>query len=627
MNKRKASIWLSALLVVSMLAGCSGSQPAPVLVQAAPGTGSTSSGVSTGTTAVVTTGTQSGTASVDAGATSAAAVAASNDDDHDSAEDYVWDESRATRIVLDGSAITIDGDGVIVDGSKATITSAGTYVISGTLDDGQIIVNATDQDLVRLVLSGADIHSSTGAAIQVAAADEVVILLVGDTENSLSDGESRVAASADEDEPNAAIYSMADLTLAGDGALTVDGNYRDGIVSKDGLILAGGTITVRAQDDGIRGKDYVVVKDGEITITAGGDGLKSDNEEDPTRGYIWMQGGLVNITSAGDAIAAKTDVLVTGGELDLTAGGGNNGRIAADASAKGIKAVVSVNIDGGTLTVDSADDAIHSNGSITINGGTFVLSSGDDAIHADATLLVNGGQLTIDDSYEGLESAVITVNAGDIHLTASDDGINVSGGGDASGMTAGPGRGGGPGGDMVAYSANNWLYVNGGYIVVNAAGDGIDANGNIEMTGGVVIVNGPTEQMNGALDCVGSFNVNGGLLIAVGSSGMAESPDATSSQYSLLLNLNGTLQAGALIHIQSADGADILTFAPAKRIQSIVFSSPELKKGATYTVYYGGSSTGTAADGLYAGGTYSGGTRYTSLTLSGIVTTVGGLRR
>lgn len=632
MSKRKAITSVASILVLSMLVACAKSSEPALVTTEQP----VSMVANTDTEAISETAAQTSATNAETGASSVAQAAASNSADHDDPQDYVWDGSLATRIVLNGDAIAVEGDGVTVNGTTATIASAGTYVVVGSLVDGQIIVDTADEETVRLVLSGVDIHSSTSAPLFVSDAEEVVIILANGTENSVSDAASYVFANADQDEPNAALFSTSDLTISGDGSLTVDAHCNDGIASKDGLIIAGGTITVNAVDDGIRGKDYLVVKAGSITVTAEGDGLKADNEEDATKGYISVEGGSVNITSGGDAIEAQTDVLLTGGELDLTAGGGSNARIAADASAKGIKGVVNVNIDGGTVTVDSADDAIHSDGSITVNGGTFVLSSGDDAVHADSTLQVNGGEITIGSSYEGLESAVITVNDGTIHITASDDGINVAGGGDASGMIAGPGRGGRPGGDMAGYSANSWLYVNGGYIVVNAAGDGIDVNGSIQMTAGVVIVNGPTEQMNGALDCIGTFNVTGGLLVAVGSSGMAESPDASSSQYSLLLNLNGTLQAGALIHIQSSDGTEILTFAPAKQIQSIAFSSPELKKGVTYEVYYGGSSTGTATDGLYQppregteylGGTYSGGTQYTSFVVSGTVTTIGSARR
>ena len=159
--------------------------------------------------------------------------------------------------------------------------------------------------------------------------------------------------------------------------------------------------------------------------------------------------------------------------------------------------------------------------------------------------------------------------------------------------------------------------------MVDAGGDGLDANGSIVMTDGIVLVNGPTERMNGALDYDGGFSISGGFLVAVGSAGMAQAPDASSSQNALLLGFNGSLPAGSLIHIQNSSGEDVLTFAPTKPIQAIAFSSAELVTGETYDVMYGGSSTGTVNGGLYEGGSYSGGTEYTSVTLSDSVTIVG----
>jgi hypothetical protein len=252
-------------------------------------------------------------------------------------------------------------------------------------------------------------------------------------------------------------------------------------------------------------------------------------------------------------------------------------------------------------------------------------------MHTNATLEINGGNIQITDSYEGIESAVITINDGEIQIVASDDGINVAGGTDGSGMNMGPGFGGGhgggpgegPGQDNFAAADSYRLTINGGYIYVDANGDGIDSNGSIEMAGGVAIVNGPTERMNGALDYVSGFSMTGGFLVAAGSSGMAEAPSASSSQYSVLLNLSSAQPAGTLIHIQTSDGEDVLTFAPTKLYQSIAFSSAELAGGSTYDVYYGGSSTGTVRDGLYQDGTYSSGTEYTSLTISGMVTRIG----
>lgn len=162
--------------------------------------------------------------------------------------------------------------------------------------------------------------------------------------------------------------------------------------------------------------------------------------------------------------------------------------------------------------------------------------------------------------------------------------------------------------------------------VIEADGDGVDVNGTIEMTGGTIIVNGPTANMNGALDYDGGFRISGGLLVAVGSAGMAQSPDESSTQNSILINFNSALPAGTLIHFQSSDGQTSYTFAPTKSYQSVALSSPELARGVTYDVYYGGSSSGSVQDGLYQNGTYTPGTLYTSLTLSGIVTRLGGGR-
>jgi hypothetical protein len=261
-------------------------------------------------------------------------------------------------------------------------------------------------------------------------------------------------------------------------------------------------------------------------------------------------------------------------------------------SAKGLKAGVDLTITGGTIQISSLDDAIHSNDSITINGGDLTLASGDDGIHADAALTINGGDLEITECYEGLESRIITINDGTIRLTASDDGINAS----------------------------SYVYLNGGYLAIDAGGDGLDSNGSIEMTAGVVIVNGPTNTGNGALDYMGSFNISGGYLVAVGSVGMAEAPSTTSTQYSVIFGLASAQAGGTMIHVESASGQEILSFVPTKVYQSVVLSSPELENGETYVVYAGGSSSGTASDGLYSGGSYSGGTQVTSFTISGMVT-------
>jgi hypothetical protein len=652
--RRDKAILLTCVLVLTMLVGCGARSETGSSTNQPVAIGQATQSASAEPTATeretqVTAAEPSATAEL-------SESVAENIEDHAEAEAEVLESSGSTPIVLNGDSISVDGEGAIAAGGTVTIAAPGTYSLSGSLTDGQVIVDVED-GTVGLVLNGVDISSSTGPAIYILNAQEAVIVLADNTQNQVSDGDAR-ASEGTEDEPTAAIFSMADLTIAGSGSLEVDGNYQDGITSKDGLMITGGAITIRSIDDGIRGKDYVIVQGGGIAVTAGGDGLKSDNEEDTSRGYVRIEDGTLDVTAGDDAIQAQTAVVVTAGELALASGGGHGGWLDEGASAKGIKGVANVTIDGGTFSIDSADDAIHSNESIVINDGTFVLSTGDDGIHADATLEVNGGDIRITDSYEGLESAVITINDGNIRVVSSDDGINVAAGNDGSGFAIGQGRGGGrgqmPGGDQGQFpggaqppggrpsdgqmqggwpgqdafaTGDNYLTINGGYIAVDAYGDGLDVNGPIEMTDGTVLISGPTENMNGALDYFDQFKISGGLLVAAGSAGMAQAPSESSDQYSLLVGFNGTVRAGTLVHIETPEGEQVLTFAPAKQYQTLVFSSPELEAGSTYDVYLGGSAAGEASDGLYQGVSYTPGTEYTSFTVSGIVTWIGSRRR
>lgn len=611
MRQKFLSLGLIWMVLVPMLAACGGGT-----------TAATTSATSQSATSVISADTTTSTATVVV-PTSVTEAASANGQTHAVASDYTWDAATAVQILLNGDSITTSGAGVTVSGRSATITAAGSYVLSGTLSDGQIIVDTKDNATVQLILQSVTLQNSTSSPLYVANAEKVVLIVAEGTQNQIADGSAYVFASADEDEPNAAIFSKANLTIAGTGALTVTGNYQDAIVSKDGLIIAEATLSVTAKDDGIRGKDYLVVKSGNLTVNAGGDGLKSDNADDATLGYISIEQGQIVVTVGGDALTAATDVLIASGDLTLTAGGGSSATLAADQSAKGIKAGAEIVIDGGSFHLDTADDALHSNSSIAVHGGAFSIKSGDDGMHADAALTITNGDVQVLTSYEGLESAQITIDAGTISLITSDDGINVSAGNDSSGMGGGPGMGGRPGGDSFASNSSNLLTINGGTVLVDSLGDGLDANGSISITGGTVIVNGPTENMNSALDCDGSFNVSGGLLVAVGSSGMAEAPDDSSSQYALMINSDTVQAAGTLIHIESSAGQEILTFAPTRQYQSVVVSSPDLINGETYEISYGGTASGEAQSGLYPAGSYTSGTAYARVTISGMVTRVG----
>lgn len=518
------------------------------------------------------------------------------------------DDSGTTDIKLQDSSIVIEGSGATAVGSVATITAAGTYGISGTLNDGQVVVDTLDDGKVTLILNGANITCSHSAPIYVANADDTEIVLATGSQNHVTDGTSYPNATTED--PNAAIFSHDDLTISGSGSLTVDAKFNNGITSKDELTIAGGTLTVSAVNDGIKGRDSITIRAGTITVTAGGDGLQSSNDEDLAEGVVVIEGGTLKIISAADGIQGESQVVIDGGNITITSGGGSTGSTSTD-SAKGIKSAADVSINGGVIDVNSSDDALHSNNSLTIGGGTLTLATADDGIHADSTITINGGNVTITKCYEGIESAQVTINDGNIHLVSSDDGFNVSDG--SGGGMGGPGTGGAWGGGGVIDGSLN---VHGGYMVINAQGDGFDSNGSAYVTGGTIIVHGPTRNDNGAVDVNGTFLMSGGLLVAVGSSGMAETPDDSSTQEVLAGSYGSAQAAGTMLHVESQDGTDILTFVPAKAYQSLVICSPLLKKGTTYDVYSGGSSTGTLADGLYSGGTYTPGTKLGSLTIS-----------
>ncbi len=547
---------------------------------------------------------------------------ANNSGNHDESSDYAWDEGDVESITLNGSSISESSGNVSVESGNVVINAPGNYSFSGTLANGQIIVNTDDDDdLVRLILNGVDITCSNSSPIYVKSASKVIIAVLEGTSNKLTDGSSYDYDDEEDEEPNAAVFSKSDLTVFGEGGLTVDANFNDGITSKDGLIIASGNIKVTAADDGIRGKDYLIIKDGTFNINSGGDGLKSDNDSDGTKGYIEIQDGNYTINAKGDAIAAETDLMIEYGEFELTTSS-TSSYGSESTSTKGLKAGVNIIIDDGIFSLDCADDGIHSNETITINKGTFEISSGDDGVHADYDLVINDGDIDITKSYEGIESANadIEINGGTIHIKSSDDGINISAGGESGGGGA-PGGQGGFGGSSSS-SSSYCLYINGAYIYIDATGDGIDSNGAVEMTAGTVLVDGPTNSGNGALDYTSSCEITGGLLIAAGSSGMAQAPSSNSSQYAVLVKLRSTVQGGTIFHVETESGVGILTYKPSKKYQSVVFSSPDLKKGENYSVYTGGSSTGEETDGLYTGGAYTPGTLYTSFDITSMVATV-----
>ena len=239
-----------------------------------------------------------------------------------------------TYINLEGSSITVDGDGAEVSDSIVTITTAGNYIISGTLDDGQIIVQADKEDKVKVILNGVDLSCSYNAPIYVESADKVVITLEGSSVNTINDAETYTET---EEGIDSAIYSKDDLTINGTGSLTINANYMYAINSKDDLKINGGNIDIISIGDAIRGKDSVTVKDGNITIDSGGDGIKS------TKGDVAISGGTMDIKASNDAIQAETTVDISGGIINAC-------------GDRGITAIESLNITGGTVLATATDN-------------------------------------------------------------------------------------------------------------------------------------------------------------------------------------------------------------------------------------------------------------------------------
>lgn len=365
-----------------------------------------------------------------------------------------YDEESAVRIELNGSSISASSDSVQINGTTAILTVEATYIVSGTLDDGMLVVDADEAAKLQIVLDNASITSSTSAALYVLEADKVFVTLAEGSQNALANGGSFVAI--DDSDIDGAVYSKQDLTFNGSGALTVTSPAGHGIVGNDDLVLAGGTYVVTSASHGLNANDSVrITGETGLTLDAGKDGIHAENNDDASLGFVYISGGTFAIEAEGDGISAGAYLQITDGAYDILAGGGSvngesqsstswggfrGGRMETASSAeetsesstsmKGLKAVSSLVISGGAFTIDAADDAVHTNADMTVSGGTFAIATGDDAFHADATLTVTGGAIDISESYEGLEALHLDIQGGEISLVSRDDGLNAAGGRD-----------------------------------------------------------------------------------------------------------------------------------------------------------------------------------------------------
>ena len=497
--------------------------------------------------------------------------------------DDSFDRQSAASITLSGSTAQSNGSGVSINNATVTISKEGCYLISGELEDGQIIVDAGDSDKVQLVLDKASIHCSTGSAILVRNADKVKVTLAADSENELSDG---TEYQTDDDNPDAALFSKDDLVINGSGSLTVQGNYKHGIAGKDDLVITGGRLTVNSLSHALRGKDSVAILDGTFVLTSQKDGIQASNTEDSTKGWVQIDGGNFTIQSSGDGIQAETNLSIYDGSFTITSGGGAvngadhtenrgggfgrpggnrpdsaNGQTSpempsqpaeggqtpsempsqpaeGEQSSSGNESDYSELIfdpdDFDDTSTDDSDTTVSTKGikagnALLIQQGTFVIDSADDAIHSNYSVTIDGGSFQLSSGDDGIHAeAYLNINGGTTTIAESYEGLEAA-----------------------------QIHISGGTTQVSSSDDGLNATGgsSFELVDGLLVLkdisSSDTEQTFGGrggmfevedncditisggnltvttsngdgIDSNGSLNVSGGTVLVFGSSSGGE---------------------------------------------------------------------------------------------------------
>lgn len=497
--------------------------------------------------------------------------------------DDSFDRQSAASITLSGSTAQSNGSGVSINNATVTISKEGCYLISGELEDGQIIVDAGDSDKVQLVLDKASIHCSTGSAILVRNADKVKVTLAADSENELSDG---TEYQTDDDNPDAALFSKDDLVINGSGSLTVQGNYKHGIAGNDDLVITGGRLTVNSLSHALRGKDSVAILDGTFVLTSQKDGIQASNTEDSTKGWVQIDGGNFTIQSSGDGIQAETNLSIYDGSFTITSGGGAvngadhtenrgggfgrpggnrpdsaNGQTSpempsqpaeggqtpsempsqpaeGEQSSSGNESDYSELIfdpdDFDDTSTDDSDTTVSTKGikagnALLIQQGTFVIDSADDAIHSNYSVTIDGGSFQLSSGDDGIHAeAYLNINGGTTTIAESYEGLEAA-----------------------------QIHISGGTTQVSSSDDGLNATGgsSFELVDGLLVLkdisSSDTEQTFGGrggmfevedncditisggnltvttsngdgIDSNGSLNVSGGTVLVFGSSSGGE---------------------------------------------------------------------------------------------------------
>ena len=619
MNKKILTSATSVTLLAALaLTGCSTTSNALA-------SSTTAADSSVGTTATTSSATATNTAASSSSfSTNVKSGEKLDVDTHYSEQDLSWDTSSETAIDLSNPTAT---DGVTVEDGTLTITKAGTYKLSGEYQ-GQIKVETADSDAVRLVLDNANITNSSGAALNVVNADEVILYSASGTTNTISDGADYTATG--EDDPDAVVYSKADMTIAGEGTLKVNGNHEDGIHTSDGLVIASGTLEVNAANTGIKGKDYVDILGGTINVTAQQDGIKSTNDTDEGKGWTRLSNGTVTVNAGDDGFKASRVVEISGGSLTV------------DQSDEGIEAQY-INVSGGDVNVTSADDGMNASLKTSDSESTDSSANTSDAANQQQNNQqqgsLPGGQQSGTSNQQQQGTGQPPAMSGTSQDGTSQNGTSGTGqqqnntqnqgnqnmgqppampGGNAQDGTSQngttgtgqqgmgqPPQGGMPGGGGGTFEViDAAINVSGGHVTVNAEGDGIDSNGVTTLSGGTLIVNGPSQGGNAALDTNGDLLLNGATVLSGSTADMFEAPSTNSTSGYLKLTNSSGFEQGSTVQVADSSGKVVANYKVTKsNVQLVLVSSSSIVKGQSYTAYTTTSAVDSNATSLASGAT------------------------
>lgn len=476
-------------------------------------------------------------------------------------------EGEVKTITFTEDSATLDCPGAKVENvdgrTVVTIMMKGSYVLTGSCANGQVVVDSDENENVHLYLNGLDLNCNGSAAIYEKQCDKLIVTLVNGSVNNITETGELVYENVEKEEPDAVLFAKDKAVINGEGELNVIAENGQGICSTDDLILVSGNINVQAASHGIKGKDSVVINSGNININAGEDGLKSSSSKE-AKGYMVILGGDIKISAAQDGIQTEGELQLTGGSISVYTGGGRTADTKPDSSCKGIKAGRDIYINGAALQVNASEVALKSDKQVIIDNGNIILASGTKGIQAKYVTIYDG-IMNIDSSKEGIEGKSVTFQNGTTVIYSKNDGVSAV---DA---------------EVPENTDGVGIAVNGGILYINASTDGLDSKGNLVVNDGTVMIDGPAKDGNSAIDYKAGGSINGGNFVGLAASANVVNFDDKSSQNILEVYFGEEIKAGAEIKVASSD-QNIISFKNAKNCSVAIISCAEFKSGETYTV-------------------------------------------